>query len=763
MQKISKNLLSLSFFFSVTIQSHNVSAIDTESYIGSDSCTQCHPKQNEAWRGSHHDLSMQHATNTSVLGNFDNKHFEYNGITTTFFKKDGTFFVNTDGPDGTLQNFQIKYTFGVTPLQQYLIELPGGHLQAFGIAWDSRSKERGGQRWFHLYPSEAITYTDPLHWSKVDQNWNYMCADCHSTNLQKNYNSSNNTYNTQWSEINVACEACHGPGAHHVNWAEKKSGWEKHADKGLVIALDERSGVSWSINHKTGNAKRSSIKETDKEIEICARCHSRRYKIKQNYANSEPLLDSYQPALLTDFLYHPDGQIKEEVFVYGSFVQSKMYHAGVTCSDCHDPHSLTLRADGNGVCLQCHDGKKYNASSHHFHKKDSVGSKCAECHMPQTNYMIVDGRHDHSIRIPRPDLSLTTGSPNACNNCHASESFTWADKKMKRWYGKDWVPGWHFGETLSDASKGAVGVSRDLAALAASSKLPAIARATAADLLQAYPDPTTYVVVKQLLQDKNPMIRRSALQTLDTMEIQHRLSLGTELLTDPVRAVRIEAGRILAIVPDTLLTRQQAHALKSAVQEYRQAQNVNAERPESHINLGLLDIRLQHFDDAEKSYKHALKLNPEFINTYVNLADLYRLQQQDDKAEQVLKEALQISDKNADIYHALGLLYVRKQQMKKALNALATAHRLHAGNARYGYVYAVALDGQGLKKQAIHVLENVYQQHPSDRDTLIALITFHRAAGRQKDALIYAENLQALMPGNVELINLIQELKAGSL
>ncbi|MFV1993467.1 MAG: tetratricopeptide repeat protein [Acidiferrobacterales bacterium] len=773
----NKSLIKILALLSLVIVSTSVSAEKKSAeYVGATVCAECHSKQTDAWKGSDHDLAMQHANKKSVLGDFNGKKFSYNGITSTFFKKGEKFLVNTDGPDGKLKDFQIKYTFGVEPLQQYLIEMPGGRLQVLGIAWDSRTKDKGGQRWYHLYPNENVTFKNSLHWTRADQNWNYMCADCHSTNLKKNYNFKNNTYKTSWSEINVSCEACHGPASAHVNWANKGSGWQQRKqDKGLTVNLDERSGVSWKINPQSGSARRSKIKTTNKEIEICARCHSRRSKINNDYAHNKPLMDSFLPAFLTDFLYYPDGQIKEEVYVYGSFVQSKMYRNGVTCSDCHEPHNLKLRTSqgetdnnqdkdqanikSNSVCLQCHEAKKFNKKSHHFHKPDSAGASCVSCHMPETIYMGVDGRNDHSIRIPRPDLSIKLKTPNACNQCHKNKNAQWANKQMQSWYGKDWAPGWHFGETLYAARTGSIGIGTDLAAVAASPKLPAIARASAASLLRNYPGPITYAVVQKLLKDKSPMIRLSALQTLDTMPVSLRLKPAVPLLDDPVRAVRIEAARVLAVVPRNMLSVQQQSMLDKALDEYRQAQRVNADRPESYINLGLLAIRLQNFTEAEKLYQQALKLDPGFANAYVNLADLYRSQQQDQKAEQVLKKALKLSNQNAAAHHALGLLYIRKKQLDKALRELKTAWKLQANNARYGYVYAVALNSRGQSQQAMTTLKKIHKQHPTNIDVVSALVAFNRDAGKPKEALVYAKKLQVLLPDNPQIKEMIQALE----
>ena len=246
-----------------------------------------------------------------------------------------------------------------------------------------------------------------------------MCADCHSTNIRKNYHFGTRTYSTSYAEINVACEACHGPGSNHLVWAARRGDWRRfEANQGLSITLDERHLVNWKIDPVTGNAARTKPRESEREIEMCARCHSRRSQIHEDYVHSQPVNDDYRVSLLEDDLYYPDGQIKDEVYEYGSFIQSRMYHAGVTCSDCHEPHSGKLRATGSGVCLQCHAAKKYDSARHHFHNPGSSGSRCVECHMPARTYMGVDSRRDHSIRIPRPELSIELGVPNACNGCH---------------------------------------------------------------------------------------------------------------------------------------------------------------------------------------------------------------------------------------------------------------------------------------------------------------------------------------------------------
>ncbi len=194
-------------------------ATETITYVASHACVECHPAEVQSWLGSHHDRAMEEVSEATVLGDFDGATFELAGVTSTFSRREGKYFVRTDGPDGALHDYEIAYTFGVEPLQQYLVAFPGGRYQALGIAWDSRPREQGGQRWIHLYPEDPPRPGSPLHWTGIDQTWNHMCAECHSTNLRKGYRADGARYETTWSEIDVACEACHGPGSEHVAWA----------------------------------------------------------------------------------------------------------------------------------------------------------------------------------------------------------------------------------------------------------------------------------------------------------------------------------------------------------------------------------------------------------------------------------------------------------------------------------------------------------------------------------------------------------------
>jgi tetratricopeptide (TPR) repeat protein len=716
---------------------------------------ECHSKQQQAWAGSQHQLAMQPATEKSVLGNFANARFSSAGITSTFYKRDGKFFVRTDGRDGKPAEFEIKYTFGVAPLQQYLIAFPDGRLQALSIVWDTRPKDQGGQRWYHLYPKEKIKAGDPLHWTGLQQNWNFMCSECHSTNVLRNYDEKTDTFKTSWSEINVACEACHGPGSAHVQWAHQR---ERTGANGLVVHFDERAGARWVIDATTGNATRSAARTSSKEIETCAYCHARRAQVWEPHTPGKPLADTHVPALLSAGLYEADGQMRDEVYNYGSFLQSKMQARGVTCSDCHEPHSGTLRAPGSGVCSQCHAQTKYATPEHSHHTASGAQIGCPECHMPVRTYMGIDRRHDHSFRVPRPDLSVTLSTPNACNDCHKDKSAKWAAAAVESWYGPQRKGFQTFGAALHAAREGQRQARKLLLQRIEDSAQPAIARATAFQELAPYLTDTSVSDLQRGVLDADPLVRLGALRAFATLPADRLWGPLHQLLSDPVRALRIEAAGYLAGAAPSELPAEERAALDSAVQEYIAAQRINADRPEAHLNLGLLYAQRHDAVAAEAQYRRALVLDPGFVPAAINLADLYRALERDADAERVLRDILARAPRDASAHHALGLLRVRAKRQAAALEELALAARIDPGTARYGYTYGIALNSFGQRKAALSVLENNHRRHPSDAETLAALVTINRDVGDKQAALRWLEALQELNPGDPRLQTLEREL-----
>ncbi len=744
---------------SPTARAARRSARAKPGFVGSAACSNCHRTEYQHWTGSHHQLAMQPATDATVLGNFNHATVRNAGVVATFFRRGPAFMVRIAGADGAVSDHQIEFTFGVFPLQQYLIAMPGGRLQALGVAWDSRPAAAGGQRWFYLFP-EAKPGA-PLFWTGIDQTWNFMCADCHSTNVRKNYDLRTRSYATIYSEIDVGCEACHGPGSNHLLWASRGKGWKEFAaTEGMPVRYHEGSRAQWTIDPATGNARPKPQHRSWLEINTCARCHSRRSQIKEDYVHGQPVGNDFRVALLDGDQYFPDGQIKSEDYEYGSFLQSRMYHSGVVCSDCHDPHTLNLRADGNQVCYQCHSAQKYNSPSHHHHRLDAAGSRCVKCHMPTRTYMMVHVRHDHSLRIPRPDLSVKLGVPNACNSCHKDKTAKWAADALARWYGRAPLGYQRFAQALADGADGAPGAAQALAKLAEDRNQPAIARATAISRLGSYSGMEAAQAVAAAGADPDPLVRRAAASSVTVVAPQAAAALLAPLLRDKVRDVRLEAASSAEL--NSLEIRQgiAGEALNRAVAEYIQAQELNADRPEAHLNLGLLYAAENNSQRAIAEMKTAREIDPTFAPAAADLADLYRQLGRDDDAGAVLADALRTSSRNAALLHAMGLYLVRAKHPAQALHDLGEAARLAPDNARFGYVYAIALEDAGQSDAAIDALQQVLRNHPYDRESLAAAVGIYAAHGNRNQALAYAERMHELDPDNRAIDQEISRLRS---
>jgi predicted CXXCH cytochrome family protein len=727
------------------------------AFVGSQTCSGCHQAETKLWERSQHRHAMDHATEQTVRGDFNGAGFEYAGTRSRFFRDGKKFLVETDGPDGKLATFEIKYTFGVEPLQQYLIEFPDGRIQALSIAWDTRPKDRGGQRWFHLYPDTAVTSNDPLHWTKLNQNWNFMCAECHSTGVHKNYDATGNRFATTFTEISVGCEACHGAGSRHVDWARQKPA-ARGSDDGLLVRFDERTGISWSIEAGTLTPKRSAPPPAlRKEVETCGLCHARRGQLSEDWKPGRPLSETHRVLLLDRQRFHPDGQMRddEETYNYAPFKQSKMFAKGVTCSDCHDPHSAALKAPGDGVCVQCHAPAKYESVAHRHHTDVSPPPGCPSCHMPERHYMVVDRRHDHGFRIPRPDLSVQIGTPNACNDCHRDKPAAWAVQQVETWFGPERRGYQTYAGAFHSAWTEAADAQALLAAVAAPNDIPGIVRASALGELPV-PD---IDLIRRGLADPDPLVRLGALDGLDGVPADQLWILASTQLTDPVRGVRVRAAELLASVPAARQPAADRDKFAQAAAEFVAVQKLNADRPDARTGLGNFLARQARAAEAEAEYRAALRLDPSFSPAAINLSDLFRQLGRDSDGERVLRETLSASAKDASLHHALGLTLVRLKRNEAALDELRQATLLDPSQARYAYVYAVGLHSSGRRDDAIVVLRNGLQIHPNDRDMLSAALALSREKGDSASQLGYAERLARLMPGNHEIEDLIKQLK----
>ncbi|MEZ4280572.1 MAG: multiheme c-type cytochrome [Myxococcota bacterium] len=645
------------------------------------------------------------------------------------------------GDDG----LRVSATFGVEPLQQFLLDAVDGRVQVLPWAFDTRPRSEGGQRWLDLYPEASADPSDPLHFMRPAQNWNHVCADCHVTGFRKRFNAERGRFESRWEEFGVGCEGCHGPGSAHVGWAASREGGgtgegtesSGHTDrddsKGLLARLDERHGVVWAIDAKTGNAVRSVPRTGSRELDVCAQCHSRRSAISEDYVAGEPFLDHYRPALLEEGLYYADGQQRDEVYGWGSFLQSRMHAKGVTCSDCHDPHSGGLRAEGNALCASCHAATKYATPKHHHHETTSSGSQCVACHMPTTTYMQIDPRHDHSLRVPRPDQAAALGVPDACGSCHGGNRAAWAAAAVRRWLGRPAQGFARHAEAMHAADGGAQEAAILLRTIAADLSHPPIVRASALARLDAARGPASEAALVAATRDPEPLVRLGALEGLATAAGAVRSRAAAALLDDPLRVVRFEAVRRLASIESTLSAPARAAFAREAA-AYAASLRRDADRAEARAELGGFLLERGDPEGARLELEAAIGIEPAFEAGYANLADLERALGRDEAALQRLEAGLARLPGSAVLHHARGLALVRLGRSQAALADLERAAALAPASTRFGYVHAVALHSAGEARRAIGILEAIARTRPGELAVREALVAFYEGEGRTAEA-----------------------------
>ncbi len=706
-----------SFFYSILALIVLSNAAHSQDFVGSSACASCHQEAYDNWQESHHWHAMEEASVDSVLGDFDNANFEYFGTTTRFYTRDGDYFVETDNSRGDLEEFKISYTFGFFPLQQYLVEFPDGRLQTLSISWDSRPQQEGGQRWYHLYSDDQIVADDILHWTGVFQNWNSRCASCHLTDLKKNYSLETNTYQTSWSEMNVGCEACHGAGSQHIEWA---SGVSTLENKGLLFNLDK----VWEPLAGQLQIPDSVDFSISKQVQVCAGCHSRRGELQTRDIAAD-FSDNYALSPLQQGLYHPDGQILDEVYVVGSFLQSKMHQNSVSCTNCHEPHTNKLKIEGNGLCLQCHAAQTFQNQGHFFHEVDSTGAQCVNCHMPTTTYMGVDDRRDHAFKIPDPLASLELGTPNACTQCHLDQTDQWAADFLLETQGINSMRSQH-GAIVAKARSGDSSIAPDLLELATDESNSVMLRSIALIESERFPSQRNLRAILSALNSDDPIIRANAVAGLGFLDPNARLDYLQSHLEDPIKAVRMAVARQLLSLPLNQVSSGSRVSFNALLEEYEQSLLFNADMPEQMSDLGIFYATRGELDAAARALLHALELSPSYLPAMINLSDIYRAQGRDDLGEVVLNDAVTQYPESGDANYALGILYVRTSRTAQAVTHFRRASALNPNNPQYLYIYGVALAETGDLAGAIDVLEGAQRVFPNNPEFGEAIQAYRR-------------------------------------
>ena len=704
-------------------------------FVGDQTCQSCHAYQFDEWKGSHHDYAIAEADEESVRGDFGD--IEFIQIKNSYrFYRDGQNYMVDATEEGATTTYKIDHTFGWEPLQQYLIDIGDGKYQALHIAWDTEEN-----RWFSLQPDVEYESDDWMHWRGGSMNWNTMCADCHSTNLKQNFDPETDSFHTKWSVLNVSCESCHGPGKDHVAFVSTSEG---------ANASKER------IREDVLNGRFSSQIE---ELNTCAPCHSLRQKLTDDYIHGDTYLDHFDLQLPLPDNYFADGQIRGEVYVYGSFLQSKMHAVGVQCTDCHNPHTLELKEPliDNKLCMTCHE-PQYNTPEHHFHEPNTEQSQCVNCHMTGRIYMENDYRRDHSFRVPRPDQSAMFGTPNACNDCHTDQTPQWAAMALEDWYGSGRLS--HFTDVLLSANAGEPGSQARITELITDKSQPEIIRATAVWYAGQFPNSRSNRVIQDALRSDSDLVRISATKAVKKLPPEMRRLLLTGLLDDELRAVRIFAFRSLASFSDEEFDQPYRDHFRQAMQEYRASLEISRYFPQGAMNRGQFFEQRGDTDEAIRAYREALERDSRFNPPRVNLAYLLNREGENEEAESLLRTVIEQEPQFGEAYYSLALLLAEMESLEEAIDFFEQAAVLMDEPCRVYYNLAIAQQTLGNSQAAEEAYLKAIDREPRNGDFRYGLVTLYMQQQEYQKALEQAIELEKIYPGNAQINQLLDLIKA---
>ena len=650
-------------------------------FAGSKTCAECHKDAYNKWTNSHHGLAER------VLLSSD--------------------------PVADLK-VSVNRVVGVHPLRQFLVPTNNGRLQATELAFDPVKHE-----WFNIFGEENRQPGEWGHWTGRGMNWNSMCATCHNTRLRKNYDATTDSYKTAAAEMSVSCESCHGPMATHVQWQRKTPG----KNDPTIRRLSKTQMLS-----------------------ACAACHTRRTELDGEFEAGADFFDHFGLTIPDESdLYYPDGQVRDENYEVVSFMSSRMHAAGVSCNDCHEPHSSKPILQGNDLCMRCHTGTtqppapRIEPLAHSHHKLGSTGNSCVACHMPTTVYMQRHPRHDHGFTIPDPQLTKETGTPNACNRCHTEKSTDWAIEHTEAWYGEKMNrPSHTRARHVASARKGDTNIIASLIEMSRAEPLP-VWRGVGTVLLERFAEhPAAQVTLAEKTKDPSPLVRAQAVRGLSALlpmpSAQENLR---SLLSDPSRSVRVAAAWALHHEIDTNST---------AGKELLASLNFNTDQPLGAMQhgtfyldrndphralswfeksvawdpksapfrqaLAIASSTLNRHNDAIEQLRAACQLAPKEAHYRYSLGLAYNEAGRQREAIAALEEAVKLDDSHALAWYNLGLGYSALSDDERALAALAKAEILDQQSARVPYARATILIRRGQTAHARSALSRVLELQP---------------------------------------------------
>ena len=698
-------------------------------YAGSSTCIECHEAAYTDWMDSNHGMAEREYQEEMDKKAFAPKQTLKHGKdeSETFLDAKGVASILTRGLGNQRKIYPVVRIIGHNPLRQFLVPAPGGRLQTCDVSYDPHKNEL-----FDVYGEEEREPGDWGHWTGQGMNWNAMCAACHNTRLRKNYNPQTNSYHTKMAEMSVGCESCHGPMKDHVQW-------HKNPPPGV------------SKDAKDPTIKRQT---RDQMLETCAACHARRGEISGDLVPGESFYDHFSLTVTDETdIYHPDGQVRDENYEFASFLSSKMHHAGVRCVDCHEPHSGKRLIQGNMLCMRCHAGGTeppatvIDPLTHGRHAEGSAGNDCTSCHMPTTTYMQRHPRHDHGFTIPDPLLTQQFNVPNACNKCHTDKTTDWALEATQKWWGPKMDRKTRTRATLiAKARLGDAEAREGLVSLLGSDEIPHW-KASATLLLDRWiHEPAVQNAVSAQLQHAHPIVRQSAIRTLEPLLQNGSIRSTIEpLLDDPVRGVRVSAAWAL---------RDSLNLDSAAGKDLQHMLHWNADQPSGQMQLAQFDFAQRNTTSAIQHMETAIRWDPNSPPFHHDLAMIYSTTGQTQLAITKLRDAIKLAPNHAEYHYELGLTLSETGDMASVITSLQEAVRLNPTLARAWYNLGLAKNGQGDIPGALEALQRGELADPRDPGIPYARATILAQQGRKQEAIHALDTALRIAPGHGEALQL---------
>jgi len=716
---------------------------------GTAECQACHASQAHDWQQSHHAKAMQIPDRQTVLAPFAGEVATYDGLSARFSKAVESAPVEEQDQTGSVKNtlvhlkkedpsafvialedagrpeaggvYQVRYTFGFSPLQQYLIEKAPGQNQVAPFAFDTRPESLGGQQWYHLDEKLGETRHPRLDWDQPLQSWNGMCADCHSTGVRRGFDPESNRFSTSFTGVAVECTSCHLPHAIASGPSEEFSDESARLMGGPAAAgegISDPTGGHWVLGPTDRIASWVGVPRSEQPMEQCYACHALRAPLRDGIELGEPFLDQFKPELLRAPFYSATGQIEEEVFVYGSFEQSRMRAAGVQCIDCHDPHTANLRAEGDALCASCHQSDVYEAQRHHAHPL-SASVECVDCHMPGRMYMGVDFRRDHQFARPDPTLAKELGGRDVCQDCHEDRFVAW--QEIKRNAQATMLPGveraWIDG-ALGAATNTEVTNHHE-------------ARQQYWRLHGTEATPRTDQRYLSVIADENrtPLERASLIATRSQATIARWIALPSwqDLMQAPpamVMATALEKMSEVGRLPDEWIAEGCLHTLRvvrvaaaglpeaaalpacsNAINELATASGQIAWRAEGRLADAARAMGEGRRSEAKDLLDRAIQQDPYAVGPYINQADIFRLEGDERASMAILDQGLSALPGNGMLLYSRALSAVRAGDTDGALTFIRRARQADADQLEYLMIEVLLLERLGEPQEAIAVLD----------------------------------------------------------